>query len=227
MSDDQGQTLVFVQRPAKLLRNLLAVFVAILVSIVWVALWLFLATAVEKTLGETTSQVIAAIGFLGWLPVVFVVGIAVSAKRHVTFYRDESRAQKLLEVLQDKKFYFLTASYTVLDAHGQPLARLRKNYLYDIFRKRWYCDAPSGLPLCTAMEDSILLSLLRRALGSFFGLLRTNFILVRGDHILGEFNRKFTILDRYVLDLSADSNRTFDRRVALAMGVMLDTGERR
>ena len=45
--------------------------------------------------------------------------------------------------------------------------------------------------------------------------------------ILGEFNRKFTLLDRYVLDLTHDLQRTLDRRVALALGVMLDTGERR
>jgi hypothetical protein len=44
---------------------------------------------------------------------------------------------------------------------------------------------------------------------------------------VGEFNRKFTLLDRYVLDLSQDSGRALDRRVAIAMGVMLDTGERR
>jgi hypothetical protein len=30
-----------------------------------------------------------------------------------------------------------------------------------------------------------------------------------------------------VLDLTADAERRFDRRVALALGVMLDTGERR
>jgi hypothetical protein len=48
-----------------------------------------------------------------------------------------------------------------------------------------------------------------------------------GGQVVAEFNRKFTILDRYVLDLSKDSARVLDRRVALAMGVMLDTGERR
>ena len=47
------------------------------------------------------------------------------------------------------------------------------------------------------------------------------------DEVIGEFNRKFTILDRYVLDLKADGARSMDRRVALALGVMLDTGERR
>jgi len=35
------------------------------------------------------------------------------------------------------------------------------------------------------------------------------------------------LLDRYVLDLKADRARELDRRVALALGVMLDTGERR
>jgi len=30
-----------------------------------------------------------------------------------------------------------------------------------------------------------------------------------------------------VLDLKADTTRAFDRRVAVALGVMLDTGERR
>jgi len=43
----------------------------------------------------------------------------------------------------------------------------------------------------------------------------------------GEFNRKLTILDRYVLDMRADTTRSLDRRIALALGVMLDTGERR
>jgi hypothetical protein len=45
--------------------------------------------------------------------------------------------------------------------------------------------------------------------------------------VVGEFRRKLTILDRYVLDLTADRARAFDRRVAVALGVMLDTGERR
>ena len=73
-----------------------------------------------------------------------------------------------------------------------------------------------------------MLSLLRRVLGSLFGLLRTNFVLIRPDGaLLGEFNRKFTILDRYVLDLTGDPERYLDRQVALALGIMLDTGEGR
>jgi len=45
--------------------------------------------------------------------------------------------------------------------------------------------------------------------------------------VIGDFNRKLTLLDRYVLDLRQDPDRRLDRRVALALGIMLDTGERR
>jgi hypothetical protein len=47
------------------------------------------------------------------------------------------------------------------------------------------------------------------------------------NHKLGEFNRKFTLFDRYVLDMTADTSRAIDRRIALALGVMLDACERR
>jgi hypothetical protein len=64
-----------------------------------------------------------------------------------------------------------------------------------------------------------------------FGLLRTNFIILAGDgsdrRELGQFNRKFTLFDSYVLNMSTDPEQTIDRRLAVAIGVMLDTGERR
>jgi len=76
-------------------------------------------------------------------------------------------------------------------------------------------------------EDSIVLSLLRRLI--FFGMLRTNFVFLQfgTEQNLGEFRRRFTILDRYVLDLSHDRIGLIDRRLAVATAVMLDTAERR
>jgi len=109
------------------------------------------------------------------------------------------------------------------------LATFRKNYLHNFLRRKWQAMAPDGSLICVAKEDSIILSLLRRFLGPMFGLLRTNFIICASntEDVMGEFNRKFTIADRYVLDLTADQDRYLDRRIALALGVMLDTGERR
>jgi hypothetical protein len=75
----------------------------------------------------------------------------------------------------------------------------------------------------------MILSLLRRFLGHFFGILRTNYIIVDpvSKHVIGEFNRKFSLFDKYVLDMSADRSLELDRRMAVALAVMLDTGERR
>ena len=70
---------------------------------------------------------------------------------------------------------------------------------------------------------------MRRLFGPLLGLLRLNFIYCdpqTGD-VMGIFNRSFTLFDRYVLDMSQDAGNRIDRRLAFAMGVMLDTGERR
>ena len=175
------------------------------------------------------AGLMALIGMLLILTTAITAGIALSAKRHVTFYRDQTRRERLLDILQERKFQPITMTYTVRDARGRPLARLGKNWLFNIIRKRWYVWDPEGRLLFLAKEDSVILSLLRRVVGPLFGLLRTNFIFLPAgtEDVIGEFKRKFTILDRYVLDMSADPQRTMDRRVALALGVMLDTGERR
>ena len=226
VSDEQGNPILFVERPTYFWRTLIAViggWVAMMAVYVF-GMGLASATVERGALGGLAVVVILL------APVVFVVvAIALSKRRHVTFYRDESRTQKMFDVLQDKKVQFPMRTYSVRDASGTPLATFKKNYLYNIFRKRWEMRSPSGSVMYVAKEDSIILSLLRRVLGPLFGLLRTNFLITRGesDMVVGEFKRKLTILDRYVLDLSADRRRDLDRRLGLALGVMLDTGERR
>ena len=224
--DEAGQPILYIERPAHLAQNLAAVFAGLLAGGAVGALFGVAATAMPS---EPLKVAVALVAFCGGLAAMLAVIILLCAKRHVTFYRNDAKAERLLEVIQDNKFQLIIANYTVRDAAGQVLARLRKNYLYNIVRKRWYCYAPDGSVLCVAKEDSIILSLLRRFLGPLFGFLRTNFILLAGnsDTVIGEFNRKFTILDRYVLDMSNDRNRTLDRRIALAVGVMLDAGEHR
>jgi uncharacterized protein YxjI len=226
VADEQGNKIVFVERPAHLLRNIGALLAGVAAACVLAGMFAALAGMFTQSALGVLFAILAVVGFFVGL---LGVGIGLSAKRHVTFYRDETKRQKLLEVLQDQKWQLITATYTVRDTSGRTLALLWKNYLYNLFRKRWYVKDASGKVQYLAKEDSVILSLLRRLLGPLFGFLRTNFVITRdgSESVLGEFNRKFTILDRYVLDLRADMRRSLDRRVALALGVMLDTGERR
>lgn len=221
---ENGTPILYVERPTYLFRTAVAYVLGIIAGLV-IFSWLGVAAAAA---GPVAGPLVVLLA----LPLAFfafvVASMSLRPLRHVTVYRDESRTETMLRVLQDQRVAFLTRTYTVLAKTGEPLARLRKAYLDNIVRKRWYVEAPDGRRLATALEDSIVLSLLRRILGTFFGVLRTNFILLRPtDEVFGEFNRKFTLLDRYVLDLSLDPSRTVDRRVILALGVMLDTGERR
>ena len=222
---EDGTPVLYVERPTFPVRTLFAYVLGALAALVVLA-WMVNAARAAGLLGPVVL-------LLAWIPVIFtfvVVSMSARPRRHVTVFRDDSRRDVLLRVLQDQRLAFFSRTYTVLLAKtGEPLARLRKTYPHSVVRKRWYVEAPAGQPLAMAIEDSLVLSLLRRMLGVFFGFLRTNFLLVRGadEDVFGQFNRKFTLLDRYVLDLREDPERTFDRRIALALGVMLDTGERR
>jgi uncharacterized protein YxjI len=225
VTDQAGQPILFVERPAHFLRNVGALLAAIAVALVWMTLTINIADGFGV---GTLGNAIAMIGFIGVFPLLAVVGMSLSKKRHVSFFTSEAKTSRVLEVLQDRKIAFINATYTVRDAQGAPLALFRKNYLFNFFRRKWEVLSPDAQLQWVAREDSIILSLVRRFV-PFMGLLRTNFVFqaAGSDKVIGEFKRKMTILDRYALDLSADRNRTLDRRVAVALAVMLDTGERR
>jgi uncharacterized protein YxjI len=232
--DDEERPILFIERPAHAMRQVLALLSTVAVFIVTFVLALIVGMGLsERMEPKWVGGVALAVLLVGSIVLTGLVLFTMMPKRHIYFYADESRENRLLQVLQDQKFQILFATYTVQGPDGSCLWRMRKNYLYNVFRKRWDVrDAEGKQLLLIAREDSLLLSLLRRVLGSFMGFLRTNFILVvpeaDGTEVTrGEFNRNFTLFDRYVLDLTRDRPRKIDRRLAVALGVLLDTGENR
>lgn len=227
VDDENKNPLFYVERPVFLLRDLLAVIAGGLAFLVVFIIFFIAAEATREN--EIVSVLFRILAILLGALAFFFVFLAIIRKRHVTFWRDPSKQEPLLHIIQDRKFMPIIATYTVSDSEGNVLARLRKNIFTNIFRRKWTCFRPDGSVWVTAKEDSIILALLRRFIGPLFGILRTNFIICDGqtDEVIGEFNRKFTLLDRYVLDMRADPEGRLDRRVALALAVMLDTGEKR
>ena len=222
VGDAQEKAILYVERPTYVIRAVLAYILGGLAGMT-----VFGLVAVDVS-SEAAGVALTLLGYgLGFATFV-VVMMSVRPRRHVTVYRDDSCREIVLRILQDQRIAFTVRTYTITTPDGTTLARLRKNYFYNLVRKRWDIETPDGALIAYAVEESIILSLLRRVIGPFFGLLRTNFVFERADgEVLGEFNRKFTLFDRYVLDLSEDQDRTLDRRFALATGIMLDTGERR
>jgi hypothetical protein len=231
--DEEGNKIMFLVRPSHIFKSLLAIFLGIGGMIVVMGAGIAAGFFLEQALGGADKGALMAVGLLlglvlGVLTMILII-IWLVPKRHIFFYRDEAKEELLLEVHQDSKWMPVNATYTVVSAQGKPLGQFHKNYLYNFIRKRWYGYDAEGNLLLIAMEDSMIKSLLRRFLGPMMGLLRTNFIILKpnGHTLLGQFNRTFTILDRYVLDLANDRELYLDRRLAVALGVLLDTGERR
>jgi hypothetical protein len=231
--DDEQRPILYVERPAHFWRNLGAILATIFVAVLAVGVAVTLGILVSQAVGPRwIGPLLAVLLIVAGLFLSAVVGIKLSPKRHISFFTDESKERLLLQVLQDKKFQPIVATYTVITPEGDLLGRMNKNYLYNFFRRKWDVFDAAGRIVLIGREDSLLLSLLRRLLGPMLGLLRANFILVvpqpDGSEVnRGEFNRNLTIFDRYVLDLSRDRPRMIDRRLAIALGVLLDTGERR
>jgi predicted Zn finger-like uncharacterized protein len=222
---DQKEKLFFATRPTYLLAMLGVVFLGFFILVVSIVVCGMLGAAIVANEGFGAG---AAVGIIIGFVLFLFTAIALSPKRHIKIYHDDSKSDLLLEVKQNQKLALVNATFTIIDPREGPIGMLRKNYLMDMLRRSWKIFNAEGELIAYAKEDSIILSLLRRVLGPMFGLLRTNFIFEwPGEKIFGEYNRKMTLFDRYVMDLSKDRKRAFDRRLAIGMAVMLDTGERR
>src|SRR5207247_2393070 len=89
---------------------------------------------------ETAGPLVGPLLMLLALPATAFVFMEISMSlrplRHVTVYRDESRAEIVLRVLQDQRVAFLTRTYTVLASGGEPIATLRKTSIPNLVRWR-------------------------------------------------------------------------------------------
>lgn len=236
MLDSNGEPIIYIERPVHYMKSCASILVFV-ISIVAAAITGGIAgytTRGALGAGNETSEIVAlGVGFFA-AAIVMIIGIVFTVmiypKRHINIYSDKEKQHIILKVYQDQKFAVVNHRFTVADDSGNVLGVIRKNMLTDIFRKAWKVyDAAGEKLILLAREDSIIKSMLRRVMGPMLGLLRTNFVLLRprSEEVLGEFNRKFTLRDQYVLDLSADTTREVDRRLAVALAILLDTGERR
>ena len=229
--DELGQKILFVERPISgrnILVGIMGVFTAVLLFIVCFIAFGFVFSFggnednfVQKTLlGGLAAAIISIFGAI-------LAGSALEKKRQrrIVFWIDETKQKKVLE-LEDIKYFFFRISYTLVNGDGIILAKFQKNDFYSLFRKRIDCFRPDGSLWFCAKEDSYILSFLRRLLpleGFGFSFL-TNFVFYQGnsEDVIGEFNRTSVLLDKHVLDLSADQSKVLDRRAALVCAVILD-----
>jgi len=161
-------------------------------------------------------------------PLFYVEREKLKVHADIHLFDDEGKTRELLTI-KDRSVFDANATMDVMDVEtGQLLGSFKRKALASLLRRTWQIVDSSGATVGYAKEDSLAKALLRRLFRARFGaFLKTDFVVNLGGREVGRFVRKWTIRDRYVLDLSDDSAREFDRRLAVGLGVILDSAEGR
>jgi len=163
-------------------------------------------------------------------PIAFVEQKRFKFKEDIRFYTDDSKTQELLRIKARQRFD-PRATYDITDETGAKIGEITKVFGASLLRSTFRINDATGRELLISTEKSLPIALTRRAVG-FIPYVENvanwlpipyHFVLKRGEEILGENRRQIgKFRDIYTIDMSADSTRTIDRRLVLALAVGQD-----
>lgn len=152
------------------------------------------------------------------VPILYVKRDFFKAHAHIHVYLDKEKTKEILYI-KDCSWLRFRARLEVYDVIANfKVGELKRKGLSSLIRPRWIIRDANGLKIGTAYQDSLLKALLR---------FKLDFHIKIAGQKVGKFVRKWSIRDKYLLDLSGDPKKLFDRRLALALGIVLDTEEGR
>ncbi|TML85474.1 MAG: hypothetical protein E6G08_14240 [Actinobacteria bacterium] len=164
-------------------------------------------------------------------PIAFVRQKKLAIREDIRFYADESESHELFRI----------KARTILDTGGsrydvfagdEQIGLLHHDFRKSLIRTTWRVLDADGQEVAISQERSSAMAILRRLIDfvpDYGGLIPIpyNFDFLIDGTKVGEMNRKFQLRDRYVLDLSGDTGRKLDRRVAVALAIGLDALQNR
>jgi uncharacterized protein YxjI len=164
-------------------------------------------------------------------PIAYVRQKKLAIKEDIRFYGDEAESQEIFRIAARTMFDTGGSKYDVVGADGERIGLLH-HLFKSIIRTTWSVQDASEQEIAVARERSQVGAIARRLIDfvpDVGGLIPIpyNFDLLIGDAVVGRIDRKFQLRDRYVLDLSGDTERKLDRRLAIALAVGLDTLQNR
>jgi hypothetical protein len=129
----------------------------------------------------------------------------------------------MVTIVQQSNLSFPVATYIVATPDGRTLSRVRRSVFSRLGRNRWHIlSASDDRPIGVAIEESLTAAINRKFFGKFNPRHESNVHV----HFLGK--RVGTILrrpnaegERDVLDVTVDEKETLDRRVAVAIALLV------
>lgn len=164
-------------------------------------------------------------------PVAFVRQKKMAIKEDIRFYGDEAETQEVFRIKARSIFDVGSARYDVF-AGEERIGLLEHAFRKSLLRTTWTVRDAAEQEVAVAQERSPAMAILRRVIdfvpdvGGFIPI-PYNFDILVGGEIAGRMDRKLQLRDRYVLDLSGDTEQRLDRRLAIALAIGLDTLQNR
>lgn len=165
-------------------------------------------------------------------PVAFVHQKRMKLKEEIQVWTDKTKSQ-LLCTIKARRMMEIRSGYDVTAPDGSSIGVLQKVAGASLLRSTWTMHDASG-KIAMVNETSMAIALLRRLMNMLVGIPVIGPFLViipfpygftfRGNdgRELASHKRVITLRDKYTLDMSADTDRTIDRRLAVCMAVCLD-----
>lgn len=138
--------------------------------------------------------------------------------------------------IKARRVFDPAARYAVTDSTDAAIGELQKAFRRSLARSTWRIYSPADEEVAWARERNVVVAFVRRILGlvslvPIIGVIGDllqlipipyHFDFFVGERKVGSFERKFSLLDRYVLDLTGEVEQRVDRRLALALAVGMD-----
>ena len=217
-------------RPRSIFKNFIARFAGLIGLVATVGLTIFVASFVTGLLGLPDDVDNLTVGFSAFAGVLLgcvtyvIVARAVAPKRVLTL-ADKADAKKVWLVITPASSIFLVNhKWNILDCQGKNLAVFKKNFWESLIRRKWHCHSPQGKYLYSAIEDSLVMAILRRCFGIAKYIPMHFSFQKNGGKSFGEFKRRYSIKDKYHL---THDPKAVESWLVLATALLLDTGEER
>ena len=158
-------------------------------------------------------------------PAAFVRQKRMAIKEDIRFFADEDEQEELFR-LKARALMEFGGRYDVTTPAGERIGVLGKVFGKSLLRSTWQVLDADEQELAIAKERSVPVAILRRVIdavpyGDFIPI-PFHFTIDSGTHHVGDLNRRFGVRDTYDLDVSGDTERRIDRRLAIALGIALD-----
>lgn len=151
-------------------------------------------------------------------PVAFVRQKKLALREDLRFFADEDESEELFRV-KARQMVDVGGRYDVTTPDEERIGVLQRHFAKTLLRTTWSVLGPDEEPVAEVTESSTGRAILRRVVD--IPILYHFSVVVDGVHV-GDVRRVLSLRDRYVMTLGGDPDRRLDRRVAVALLVVLD-----